>query len=67
MILCKHAGSAHSKGKYISTCLCHLTLSANQSSLQGEEAVESEAMKSRRDPEIVGGNMKALRYQEDRA
>lgn len=38
----------------ISMCLCHLTLSAHQDSLQRKAAVEWVAMKSRHDPQIVG-------------
>lgn len=45
-------------------CRCHTTLWYIQSSLQGEAAVESVAMKSRHDPRIVGANMKTLGYRE---
>lgn len=47
-------------------CLCHMTLSAYQSSLQRKAAEESVAMKSRHDPRIVGGNMKVLSYQGEK-
>lgn len=45
-------------------CRCHTTLWYIQSSLQGEAAVESVAMKSRHNPRIVGANMKTLGYRE---
>lgn len=61
---CANTRTLHTqKGKYISMCLCHMTLPAYQSSLQWKAAVESVAMKSRHDPQIVGANMKALSYQ----
>lgn len=56
----KHTQCAHMKRKYFSMCLCHLTLSALQSSLQRNAAVESMAMKSRHDRQIVGAKMKVF-------
>lgn len=66
MNLCKHTQSAHTQRKYIFMCLCHMTLSAYQSSLQRKAAEEWVAMKSRRDPRIVGNHMKVFGYQGER-
>lgn len=66
MSLRKHMLFAHTKRKYISVCLCHTTLLAYQSSLQGKVAVETVAMESRHDPQIAEANMKALSYGRER-